>query len=52
MKVGQDKPYFRIFITFIPIVKVVKVIGRHRGNFGQKKKKERNDVKLMQLEVF
>ena len=29
---------------------VVKVIERHRGHFGQRK--ETNDVKLLQLEVF
>ena len=32
--------YFRKLITFIPIFKVVKVIGIHRGHFGQRKEKE------------
>ena len=45
---SQPVRYMIQFTTFIPIFEVVNVSGRHRGHFGQ----ERNDVKLLQLEVF
>ena len=39
-----------VLLLFIPIFEVVNVSGRHQDHFGQRK--ERNDVKLLQLEVF
>ena len=45
---SQPIRYMIQFTTFIPIFEVANVSGRHRGHFGL----ERNDVKLLQLEVF
>ena len=45
---SQPVRYMIQFTTFIPIFEVVNVSERHRGHFRQ----ERNDVKLLQLEVF
>ena len=45
---SQSVRYMIQFTTFILIFEVVNVSGRHCGHFGQ----ERNDVKLLQLEVF
>ena len=45
---SQPVWYMIQFTTFIPMFKVVNVSGRYRGHFGQ----ERNDVKLLHLEVF
>ena len=51
-KVGQYQSCFRKFITFLPlnIFEVAEVSGDIEVALG-KEKKERNDVKLLQLEM-